>query len=251
MPWEFAHGSDIGGRPEQQDSYSILNHMGTYLLVLADGMGGREHGAMASDTVIETAHTRFYSPHRVHPEQFLKRLCMEAHRKIVKLSRTYDASSGSTAIFLYLQDNEAYWAHVGDSRLYHFQNNHLLFHTRDHSMVALQQQQQGGGLRDDAETNQLYMCLGGNNDVIPEINAAGLNSSDMFLLCSDGFWGEVSPEEVLQQLALPGSLQYHTDMLIRTASERGGKNADNISLLIARHQSKKRVPRLLGRMFKK
>ncbi len=249
MAWEFAHGSDIGGRPEQQDSYSILDHMGNYLLVLADGMGGREHGAMASDTVIETAHTRFYSPHRAHPEQFLKRLCMEAHRKILKLGHNHKASSGSTAIFLYLQGEEAYWAHVGDSRLYHFQNNHLLFHTRDHSLVALQEENDEFG--DSAGNNQLYMCLGGSNDVVPEINASGLNRNDLFLLCSDGFWNEISPDEILQQLALPGTLQYHTDMLVRTASERGGKNADNISLLVARHQSKKRLPRLLKRMLGK
>ncbi|WP_456405222.1 PP2C family protein-serine/threonine phosphatase [Thiolapillus sp.] len=249
MGWEFAHGSDIGGRSEQQDSYSILDHMGNYLLVLADGMGGREQGAMASDTVIETAHTRFYSPHRAHPEQFLKRLCMEAHRKILKLGRNNGTSSGSTAIFLYLQDNEAYWAHVGDSRLYHFHNDKLLFHTKDHSMLALQQQNSEFG--NSAESNQLYMCLGGDNDVVPEINAAGLNNDDLFLLCSDGFWSEISPDEILRQLALPGTLQYHTDMLIRTASERGGKNADNISLLIARHQTRKRLPGLLKLVFRK
>ncbi|WP_457667106.1 PP2C family protein-serine/threonine phosphatase [Thiolapillus sp.] len=249
MAWEFAHGSDIGGRPEQQDSYSILDHMGNYLLVLADGMGGRQHGAMASDTVIETAHTRFYSPHRAHPEQFLKRLCMEAHRKILKLEHAHQAPAGSTAIMLYLQGNEAYWAHVGDSRLYHFQNDRLLFHTKDHSMTELQQQTAAFG--DSAESNQLYMCLGGSNDVVPEINAAGLNCNDLFLLCSDGFWNEVSPDEILQQLSLPGTLQYHADMLIRTASERGGKNADNISLLIARHKSEKRLPRLMKRLLRK
>ena len=249
MAWEFAHGSDIGGRPEQQDSYSILDHMGSYLLVLADGMGGREQGAAASDAVVETAHTRFYSPHRVHPEQFLKRLCMEAHRRIRKLGQNHDRLSGSTVVFLYLQDREAYWAHVGDSRLYHFQNDRLLYHTTDHSLVELQQQESTFG--NTAETNQLYMCLGGSNAVEPEINAAGLGKDDMFLLCSDGFWNEISPDEMLQQLKLPGTLQYHADMLIRTAAERGGSNADNISLLIARQQQKKRLPKLVRKLFGK
>ncbi len=249
MAWEFAHGSDIGGRPEQQDSYSILDHMGSYLLVLADGMGGREQGAAASDAVVETAHTRFYSPHRVHPEQFLKRLCMEAHRRIRKLGQNHDRLSGSTVVFLYLQDREAYWAHVGDSRLYHFQNDRLLYHTTDHSLVELQQQESTFG--NTAETNQLYMCLGGSNAVEPEINAAGLGKDDMFLLCSDGFWNEISPDEMLQQLKLPGTLQYHADMLIRTAAERGGSNADNISLLTARQQQKKRLPKLVRKLFGK
>jgi serine/threonine protein phosphatase PrpC len=251
MAWEFAHSADIGGRAEQQDSYSILHHMGNHLLVLADGMGGREHGAMASDTVIETAHTRFYSPHRAHPEQFLKRLCMEAHRRIVKLSYSQNSSSGSTAIFLYLQGNEAYWAHVGDSRLYHFRNGRLLFHTRDHSMMELQDQQEGSEFGSSAESNQLYMCLGGSNDVDPEINATKLDNNDLFLLCSDGFWNEVSPDEILLQMSLPGTLQYHTDVLVRTASERGGKNADNISLLIARSQFDKRFTKLFKHFFSK
>ena len=249
MAWEFAHGSDIGGRPEQQDSYSILDHMGNYLLVLADGMGGREQGAAASDAVLETAHTRFYSPHRVHPEQFLKRLCMEAHRRIRKLGRNHDKLSGSTVVFLYLQDKEAYWAHVGDSRLYHFQNDRLLYHTTDHSLVELQQQENTFG--NTAETNQLYMCLGGSNAVEPEINASGLGNDDIFLLCSDGFWNEIGPDEMLQQLKLPGTLQYHADMLIRTAAERGGSNADNISLLIARQQKRRRLPGLVGRLFRR
>ncbi len=247
MAWEFAHGSDIGGRPEQQDSYSILDHLGSYLLVLADGMGGREQGAAASDAVVETAHTRFYTPHRVHPEQFLKRLCMEAHRRIRKLGRNHEKLSGSTVVFLYLDGMEAYWAHVGDSRLYHFQNDRLLFHTTDHSLVELQQQEKTFG--DSAETNQLYMCLGGSNSVEPEINAAGLGTDDLFLLCSDGFWNEIQPDEVLQQLKLPGTLQYHADMLIRTAAERGGRNADNISLLMAQHKTEKRLPKLMKRLF--
>ncbi len=249
MGWEFAQGSDIGGRPEQQDAYSILDHMGSYLLVLADGMGGREEGAAASDAVIETAHTRFYSPHRAYPEQFLKRLCMEAHRRIRKLGQNHDRLSGSTVVFLYLQDKEAYWAHVGDSRLYHFQNDRLLYHTTDHSLVELQQQESNFG--NNAETNQLYMCLGGSNAVEPEINAAGLGNDDIFLLCSDGFWNEIGPDEMLQQLRLPGTLQYHADMLIRTAAERGGRNADNISLLIARQQQEKRLPKLVRKLFRK
>ncbi len=249
MAWEFAHSSDIGGRDEQQDSFSVLHHMGNHLLVLADGMGGGEQGAAASDAVIETAHIRFYSPHRAHPEQFLTRLCMEAHRRIRRIGQTYGSRSGSTVVYLYLQDDEAYWAHVGDSRLYHFQNGKLLFHTKDHSMVELQRKESAFG--DDAETNQLYMCLGGENEIEPEINATGLTDNELFLLCSDGFWNEIKPDEILQQINLPGSLQFHADMLVRTASERGGDSADNISLLIARRRIDKRLSTRLRRWFGK
>ena len=250
MTWEFAQCLDIGGRSEQQDRCSILDHQGRSLLVLADGMGGGAHGAMASDIVIETAHAHFHSAQNAHPELFLTQLCLESHHKIMKLGHDHDTSSGSTAVLLYLvNNNEAYWAHVGDSRLYHFQDQRLLFHTNDHSLIKLQQQHQAFGKF--ARHHQLYMCLGGNNDVIPEINAVRIQGNDLFLLCSDGFWNEITPDEIPQQLALPGSLQYHADMLIRSAIERGGKNADNISLVLARHQPDKGLPGLLKRLFRK
>ncbi len=247
MGWEFAHGLDIGGRSEQQDSYSILEHEKSYLLVLADGMGGKHQGAMASATVMEIAHNRFYSRYPVHPEQFLKRLCMAADRKIRALSKNQDAGSGSTLVVLYLQDKEAYWAHVGDSRLYHFQNGKRLYQTVDHSLVELQKQ--GAKFAHTAQNNQLYMCLAGDNGVNPEINRCGTRPDDIFLLCSDGLWNEMTTDEILAQLSSPGTLQQHADTLIRIAANRGGRNADNISLIIGKNKVVKPLSKLLNQLL--
>ena len=58
MTWKFDLATDIGGRAEQQDRLEVLtipDRQGEYLVVLADGMGGQQQGALAAQTVIDTA----------------------------------------------------------------------------------------------------------------------------------------------------------------------------------------------------
>jgi serine/threonine protein phosphatase PrpC len=80
--------------------------------------------------------------------------------------------------------------------------------------------------------NKLYMRLGGEHQPKPELGAAEAQEGDVFMLCSDGFWGSVDPEEVgavLSEYDLEGAVE----CLVQLARERGGNGADNITVAMA------------------
>jgi PPM family protein phosphatase len=239
MPWQFSMASDIGGRSEQQDCMEMLSTDDgeTHLVVVADGMGGHRDGALAARTVIETARRHFNTGVTPDPRAFLQGLCLESHRAISDLGGGEQLSPGSTCVVLYLNGPEAYWAHVGDSRLYHFRNGRLLGHTQDHSVAQLMVAQgriQESGTAIKALQNQLYMRLGGNDTPEPDFGASEVEADDIFMLCSDGFWSSVEPEEVVKSLK---TLPIHKEgavPLVAMAKERGGETGDNISLALLR-----------------
>jgi serine/threonine protein phosphatase PrpC len=239
MPWQFSLASDIGGRTEQQDCLEMLslNSGDTHLVVVADGMGGHRDGALAARTVIETARRRFNAGPISDPRAFLQELCLESHQGISKLGSDEPRSPGSTCVVLYLNGPEAYWAHVGDSRLYHFRNARLLNRTQDHSVAQLMVAQ-GRLTETDAATsalqNQLYMRLGGNEPPEPDFGASEVEADDMFMLCSDGFWSHVEPQEVVSRMEGSPAEDDVAGSLVDVARQRGGATGDNISLVLMR-----------------
>ena len=239
MPWQFSLASDIGGRSEQQDCLEMLSLNGhdAHLVVVADGMGGHRNGALAARTVIETARRRFNTGAASDPRTFLQDLCLESHQEISKLGSDEPRSPGSTCVVLYLNGPEAYWAHVGDSRLYHFRNARLLNRTQDHSVAQLMVAQ-GRLTETDAATstlqNQLYMRLGGNEPPEPDFGASEVEAGDMFMLCSDGFWSHVEPQEVFASLEEYPIDNEGAGHLVDMARARGGSTGDNISLVLVR-----------------
>jgi serine/threonine protein phosphatase PrpC len=236
--------SDIGGRSEQQDRIDTLSSANgnTHLVIVADGMGGHKDGALAAQKVIETARERFDAGPLPYPGAFLKELCLEAHRVINDLGADEQRSPGSTCVLLYLNGPEAYWAHVGDSRMYHFRDGELLNRTRDHSVAELMVAQ---GKLDEAEVdssalqNQLYMRLGGSNTPEPELGASLVEDSEFFMLCSDGFWARVSLDEVVEYVRDHPLEDNVAERLVEIARERGGSDGDNISLALTRWVSGK------------
>jgi serine/threonine protein phosphatase PrpC len=239
MPWQVSMAADIGGRSEQQDCMEMLSSEGgeTHLVVVADGMGGHRDGALAARTVVETARQHFNTAQTADPRGFLQGLCLASHRAIGDLGADEQRSPGSTCVLLLLNGPEAYWAHVGDSRLYHFRNGKLVGHTQDHSVAQLlvaQGRIQDSGAATKALQNQLYMRLGGNDTPEPDFGASEVEADDIFMLCSDGFWSCVKPEEVVKSLQ---SLPVEKDgagPLVGIAKERGGESGDNISLALLR-----------------
>jgi serine/threonine protein phosphatase PrpC len=253
MTWQFGKASDLGGRTEQQDRVEILSALGdsTHLLVLADGMGGHQDGALAAQAMVDTAQ-RLFEGRVQDPGSFLARLCLEAHGALGSLGEISARSAGSTCVLLYLDEAEAHWAHVGDSRLYLFRGGELIDRTFDHSLRRLMIEQ--GRIREsDAEAkelqNQLYMRLGGEQIPKPDFGSIEIRAGDLFMLCSDGLWGQVSPEEALDGLARR-SPQQHAEHLALVARERGGEGGDNISIALAYRPATPRrslLGRLLGR----
>jgi serine/threonine protein phosphatase PrpC len=238
MSWTTGEALAIGSRKEQQDRVGILSSDDgqRHLLALADGMGGHREGALAAQIVIDTAASRFDGQTIDDPQSFLETLCHAAHRAICALGGDETVSPGSTCTFLYLSGAEAYWAHVGDSRLYHYRNRRLLNRTSDHSVLQLMLAQGHVEEHSDAARtfqNQLYRRLGGIEQPEPDFGATAVEPGDLFVLCSDGFWQAVHAEQIMPALREPRATDDGAEQLIQLALRQSRNDCDNISVALA------------------
>jgi len=234
MTWQIDLATDIGGRAEQQDRVEVLalpERPGEHLVILADGMGGQQQGAVAAQAVIDTARLEFPHAAQNDPRQFLTGLCLKAHESIRAIGREHNTNPASTCTALYVRGDEAYWIHVGDSRLCHFHADRLVSRSQDHTLAELLKGEPGR--REPRRTDsRLYMCLGGHNELEPEYGASAVGDDDWFLLCSDGFWNQVGDDEVAQAVRGADADRTTASDLAAMAIDRAGAGGDNVSLAV-------------------
>jgi PPM family protein phosphatase len=210
-----------------------------WLFALADGMGGHEHGEVASQLAIETALAGFRkAPRDVLHASLLPDLVQEANAAVYNAGHEKHGSGarmGTTLVTCALCCDSAVVSHAGDSRCYLFRNGTGTQLTSDHT-VAAEQLRLGILSPKEAATaegrHMLTRSLGGTPFLTADTTTVNLLPGDMFLLCSDGLYGDV-PDTALGTI-----LQRHTDLdqaageLVAAALEAGGH--DNISVQLIR-----------------
>ena len=231
-----------GDRQEQQDRVAFFPHPrggNVALAVVADGMGGHTGGALAAQQVLHTAGNNFerYSARSESPQSLLVASFKEAHL-LIKASRFMNEKEPhSTAVMLIVGPERANWAHCGDSRLYRFHGDRLVFRTADHSYV--EQLVAKGKLTPEQalvhpHRNILLTSLGGDDaPTIAQGEALDLLAGDSFLLCSDGLWSYFDDAELAGVIAA-GSARQACEQLVSSARQRGVGDGDNISLVIVK-----------------
>ncbi|MEE0419093.1 MAG: protein phosphatase 2C domain-containing protein [Lachnospiraceae bacterium] len=201
----FAMLSKEGGRPRNEDYVRADEKSGEYLFALADGLGGHGKGDEASRLAAEEACLSFQQapPHA----DCLKDAFENAQRRIreEKVHRGLFSAMKTTLVLLQLDGEKAMWAHVGDSRLYMFQNNKLKSRTRDHSvpqMLALIGEIKESEIRNHPDRSRLLRALGGEEETCQceRSESLILTGRSAFLLCSDGFWELVRERDMEQTL---------------------------------------------------
>jgi protein phosphatase len=139
---------------------------------------------------------------------------------------------GTTVVALRcsLERRRAYWVHVGDSRLYRLRAKQLQLLTADHTVFGEAFRERLDIPTDLRHTNRLVQALGIEPGVEVATGNAALESEDLFLLCSDGVSGMVTPETILADLTGPLPLAQRGQQLLQHAMDGGGR--DNASLLL-------------------
>ncbi|MHA6204780.1 PP2C family protein-serine/threonine phosphatase [Dyella soli] len=236
-----AAGRARGGRETQQDDLICLHDAAAdvHLLVLADGMGGDGAGELASDGVIQVA--RALWEQRIWEQQpgalFLELLCQEAHTELRR--RRDGLSSGephSTVVALMIRGKRVAWVHVGDSRLYRFQGRRCIGRTEDHSLSQLKLSRGElveSQLASDPDQHRLLRGLGGPEAPVVEHGCAELRPGHTFVLCSDGVWEQLSAGELAELARRPDQHDAVREALA-LAVERGGRDGDNVALILVR-----------------
>jgi len=245
----FGRQLDVGikrkGKPNQ-DALAIVNPRSAQpLLIIADGMGGYEGGAVASQIVIDTLRKAYKQRKRKKTDRpgLLSEAILAAHRVIVARAQKSEnfASMGSTVVAAAIDEknDQALVVNVGDSRAYLITKQAIQVVSHDHSEVA--DLERTGALtalqaRDYRRKNVLTMSLTASrpeSTIQPYSDMVNFPPGAVLLLCSDGLWGVV-PGSVIQAMALEYPPQKAAQKLVELANASGGP--DNISVLIARRR---------------
>jgi serine/threonine protein phosphatase PrpC len=234
-------GRALGGRASQQDDLICLFDASsdTTLLVLADGMGGDGAGEVASDGVIVTTRQMWeQGDWREQPGAiFLEALCQRAHAELRRRGQALaQGKPHSTIVAALVRGNRLCWAHVGDSRLYHFRGRRCLARTEDHSLSQLKVRRGELGreqVANDADQHKLLRGLGGVEPPQVDHGCAMLGPGQTLALCSDGVWEQLSTEE-LARFACAGDQRGGLHSALTLALERGGETGDNVALILFR-----------------
>jgi serine/threonine protein phosphatase PrpC len=215
-----------GNRPENQDRVDAIVHNDAMLMVVVDGMGGHAHGARAAEITVATLKECFAeSPNPVFdPQGFLTLALARAHDRVVTLGEgvALDHKPRATCAVCLVQDGGSYWAHVGDSRVYHLRAGKLVQRTRDHSHVELllreglihEHEMRGHPMR-----NFVECCLGGDTP-LPDMSVTSrkkLEAGDMLLVCTDGLWSGLEDPDIADASSKPAE---PIDKLLRSLAER-------------------------------
>jgi serine/threonine protein phosphatase PrpC len=236
---EYADISLLGGREENQDRVTAAVAEQSALLVVVDGMGGHANGARAAEVTQQVLVDAFWNTPQplFDPMGFLHLTLGRAHEEVVKLGANLpiEHRPRATCAVCIVQQGASWWAHVGDSRLYHLRQGELVSRTRDHSHVEILLRE-GLITAEQAQVhpmrNFVECCLGGD-PILPDMTLAKrrpLEPHDVLLLCTDGMWAGLRDSEIASELTAPGApLRQALTQLAERAVQRAGAASDNTS----------------------
>lgn len=198
-----------------------------FIVALADGMGGYQHGEEASENVLKWLSDFFYSlPKGLSIEKLMRQFkgwVQKAHKKLLTESslRHYRHSMGTTLVGLILYEKKVLWINCGDSRVYHLRGQDLNQLSTDHSL-----RQMAG--YEDAPANVVMNSIGAGESVFLDMEdiTEAINEEDAFLLCSDGLTNTLEDPEIETMLT-----EASVDDLVNLAKEAGADDDVSVGLV--------------------
>ncbi|MBE7538703.1 MAG: serine/threonine-protein phosphatase [Opitutaceae bacterium] len=217
-----------------------------FVFAVSDGMGGAKAGEIASKLAVDRI-TQLLPPtvHRsrlIQPEirmEVLGKLFMSIHKDLTFLGRSYEecAGMGATLSLCWVTSDRIHFAHVGDSRIYHYPAaGGYRQITDDHNHV--------GWLRRKGKINErearshpmrhsLHQAMGaGVRSLDPQLGFTPFGIGDQFLLCTDGvtdgLWDR-NLEELIRDSPAPPAKSV-AQRIVEEAVEKSGR--DNATALV-------------------
>ena len=212
MQIEYAKVSALGDRSDNQDRAAVVVADQAAQMIVFDGMGGHSDGAQAAETGLKVVQDLFMDSTLpvFDPQGFLYMALSRAHDEVVALGQdvAVDFRPRATCAVCLVQEGGTFWAHIGDSRIYHVRNGMVLERSRDHSHVEVLIQE-GAITEEEAQDhpmrNFVECCIGGDAPV-PDMSITRkrpLSPGDVLLACSDGLWSGLADDD-MAQIGAPG-----------------------------------------------
>jgi len=241
---EYTDISLLGEREENQDRVTAAVAEHAALLVVVDGMGGHADGARAAEVTQQVVLEAFWHTPQplIDPLGFLHLTLGRAHEEVVKLGAQLplEQRPRATCAICLIQQHATWWAHVGDSRIYHLRHGTLLERSRDHSHVEILLRE-GLITADQAQShpmrNYVECCLGGD-PILPDMSLTRrrpIEPKDVLLACTDGMWSGLKDADIASELGAPGvPLRQKLLELAQRAVASAGAGSDNTSAVALR-----------------
>lgn len=222
--------SDIGiSRDHQGDSVGYANMFEKLeywplarrkgnIYVVADGVGGRAAGEVASRLAVNAMLDGFYRDPSTDIRTSLLEVIREVNSYVVQENQSRETSQGmrTTIVCTVIRGQELWTIHAGDSRAYLVRNGRPSRITEDHSLP---------------NSHIITQSLGNPAGVEPSVRWEEIRTGDIIVLCSDGLHNVVSDEQIAQTVAYHEP-QAACEMLVDMANQAGGE--DNITVIVIR-----------------
>lgn len=239
MRFEVWAQTDVGlKRDINQDAILVDHDLNLY--IVADGMGGHKGGEVASALAVESVQqiiSKRSQEHKLSPRKVLAEAYREASGRIHHKS-TFESPElmgmGTTMVLLWAYRGRLFIGNVGDSRAYLWNAPHLWQLTEDHSLIN--EQVRAGVITEEEAPhvvgrNVITRSVGFEKEVNVDVLEREPGPGDLYVLCSDGLSGLVSPER-LQEVIKTSSPEELVARCIKEAKAAGGD--DNISVIVIR-----------------
>jgi protein phosphatase len=241
--------SDPGRLRTENEDTIYLDQDGQFIL-LADGMGGHERGAEASETAIDIIKD-FLSPKAIiersqdiHEPNSLPVMIVSLYSLVDEainkantvlyernLALKLGRFMGTTIAGLVLVEREyCLWFHIGDSRLYLMRDGNLKCLTTDHS--AHKEWEERGMKGREPEKNIITRAVGPKDGVACDIKWDNWKQNDVYILCSDGLTDMIADGDISRIVSDSENIDMMTGNLVEAAIEAGGR--DNVSVIVCR-----------------
>ncbi len=245
MKYQAALISHKGGRSKNEDYAAYLQHKGHGCHVVADGLGGHYGGDLAAKTACVSVIEAFKKQPGSTVDYLVNYLESAGRAMEALQSKVGKGNSAKTTLVILLTGkNCATWAHVGDSRLYHFKAGRVDFQTRDHSLpqyLVDSGEITADQVRFHEDRNRLLKVFDSNDTSCFALHnkSVVVDPQDAFLLCSDGFWDYIYEAEMEADLKSSASARDWLSKMEKRLLNRLEVKHDNYTALAVLAEKKK------------
>ncbi len=221
------------------------------IAAVCDGCGGYFGGGTAAETVLQTLSS--IPPERICDELKLSQALEECRQRVELMKKKEPTLSKmcTTIAGVYFDDDKTFIFHAGDSRVYRFDGRYLARMTNDHS--AVQQMIDFGYISEsDSDTvankNVITRCIG--VDCLPpevHVSSVSILPGETYLMCSDGFWGSVSDDDIVRVLSENISDEKKANTLVELALSQGSR--DNVSVCLCSRKGERPIKEETSKPF--
>ncbi len=237
MGYRYVKFTSAGAEKKfNEDSIEVIEMQDGLLCLLCDGVGGEYGGDLAARIALKSALYFFSSNDSADYLERIKYTIEEANTFLFNhsLNTVSDKNMATTIELMFFTESFIYWAHIGDSRIYHLKSQKLHLLTKDHSLVQKLLDEgfiTGSQAKNHPQRNVIINALGEHQNTRADISKIKINDfeTNKFFICSDGVSNLVSNKE-LGEILNYSDIEQMKIKLVKLIKQRGAP--DDYSFII-------------------